>query len=146
MSNVGILNPGNAPVIVGPVGASTVTITATAVALFTLPAVLKAPYQALWAVEVHVAGVITQGAAAATALVFTLATSTPTTVDTYTTEPTYLVNSAISYYSFEMVGPASASLYWPVGNVLSVYGASATHNCTLSADARAVFKLVYVGN
>ena len=146
MSNVGVLNPGFLPTVVGPVGSTTVTIAATDTACFTPGAALIAPYNGLWALVVDVAGVVTEPAATGTTLIFKLKTAAGVTLDTYTVEPTYLVNSGILYVAFRLVSPASASLYWPAGNIASVTGVSATHNATLSADARAVYSFAYVGD
>jgi len=140
----GVQRPGQLPLIVGPVGATTVTIAATDTACFTPASAIIAPFRGSWAYVVDVAGVVTEPAATGTTLVWKLKNGAGTTLDTYTTEPTYLVNNGILYVAFRLVSTASATLYWPTGDTPSVTAVSATHNATLSANARAVFSWVSV--
>ena len=140
----GVQRPGQLPLIVGPVGATTVTIASTDTACFTPASAIIAPFRGSWAYMVQVSCVVTEGAATGTTLVFKLKNGAGTTLDTYTVEPTILANSAVLSLSFTLVSTASATLYWPTGDTPSVTGVSATHNATLSADARAVFSWVAV--
>jgi len=136
----GVQRPGQLPLIVGPVGATTVTIGATDTTCFTPASAIIAPFRGSWSYTVNVSGVVTEGAATGTTLVWKLKNAAGTTLDTYTTEPTYLVNTGILYVAFTLVSTASATLYWPSGDTPIITAVSATHNATLSAYARAVFQ------
>ena len=147
MSIWGVQRAGQLPSIVKTVGDADVTLTAgSAVAGFTPAAALIAPQVAKWAYVVEVFAVIVMGSSAPTALVVTLATATPTTIDTLTVPASVLVNSAIVPLSFTLVGTGSETLYYPTGDIPTINFNCTTNAATLKAHSRAVFSFVYVGD
>jgi hypothetical protein len=147
MSIWGVQRAGQIPTIVKTVGDADVTLTAgSAVAGFTPAAALIAPQRANWAYVVEVFAVIVLGSSAPTALVVTLATATPATIDTLTVPASLLVNSAILALSFVLVGTGSETLYFPTGDTPTVNFNCTTNAATLKAHSRAVFSFAYVGD
>ena len=147
MSIWGVQRAGQLPSIVKTVGDADVTLTAgSAVVGFTPAAPLIAPYVGSWAYFVQVFATIVLGSSASTALVVTLATATPTVLDTLTVPASNLVNSAILPLSFTLVGTASESLYYPTGDIPTINFNCTTNAATLKAHSRAVFSFVYVGD
>lgn len=147
MSIWGVQRAGQLPSIVKTVGDADVTLTAgSAVVGFTPAAALIAPQRASWAYVVEVFAVIVMGSSAPTALVVTLATATPTTLDTLTVPASVLVNSAIVPVSFTLIGTGSETLYYPTGDIPTINFNCTTNAATLKAHSRAVFSFVFVGD
>jgi len=147
MSIWGVQRLGQLPTIVVTVSNADVTLTSsTAVTGFTPSAPLIAPFAGSWAYVVDVFATIVMGATAPSAMVVTLATGTPTTLDTFTVPAANLVNSAIVPLSFRMVGTASETLYFPTGDTPTINFNGTGQATTLKKYSRAVFSFVFVGD
>jgi hypothetical protein len=147
MSIWGVQRGGQLPTIVGTVAGADVTLTAgSAIVGFTPAAALIAPFVGTWAYFVQVFATIVLGGTAPSALVVTLATATPTVLDTLTVPAANLVNSAILPLSFALVGTGSETLYFPTGDIPTINFNCTGQAATLKFHSRAVFSFAFIGD
>lgn len=72
-----------------------------------------------------------QGAAAATALVYSMRIHSGTDIATYTVEPGLLTNNAELVHGFTLVGVESATAWFPTGSIIELWGSATTHDVTV---------------
>jgi len=130
MSIWGVAKPSLVPVQYVP--AADVTLTAgTAVLIATTTAAVAALLSGGYYPLLLCTVVDLQGAAAASALVYSFRFNGGADIATYTVEPGDLVNLGERTRGFTLVGVESQSAWWPTGTIVELWGKATTQAVTV---------------
>lgn len=127
----GILNPGYLPAVFTPSGAVTLTA-GTPVRIATTTVAQKAQNAGGYFPFLFCCISETQGATAASALVYSFRFNGGSDISTYTVQPTDLVNAAIRTRVFPLVGVESSSAWFPTGTIVELWGSATTQPVTVN--------------
>lgn len=140
----GILNPGYLPAVFTPAGAVTLTA-GTPVRIATTTTAQKAQNAGGYFPLLLCVISETQGATAASALVYSFRFNGGSDISTYTVQTTDLVNAAVRTRVFPLVGTESPSAWFPAGTIVELWGSATTQPVTVNQVGTLFMLFLFTG-